>query len=100
VRASAETGWARSVGTVDTENLSDKTGLQPLEQVLGHSGEEVTVEISMTYPAASGCAGICPAALAGAPGRNYRAWLCPEKGWRLCDIALTGQVHIILGSKR
>jgi len=38
-RPSAETGGIRSVGTVDTENLSDGTGLQPLEQVLGHSRE-------------------------------------------------------------
>ena len=47
-RASAETGGTRSVGTVDTENLADGTGLQPLEQVLGHSGEKGTYEISMS----------------------------------------------------
>jgi hypothetical protein len=47
-RASAETGGTRSVGTVDTENLSDGTGLQPLEQILGHSREKGTYEIPMS----------------------------------------------------
>ena len=47
-RASAEVGCTRSVGTVDTENLSDGTGLQPLEQVLGHRGEKGACEISMS----------------------------------------------------
>jgi hypothetical protein len=45
-RASEAPGCTGSVGTVGTENLSDGTGLEPLEQVLGHRGQKGTYEIT------------------------------------------------------
>jgi len=42
-RASEALDWTGSVGTVGTKNLLDGAGLQPLEQVLGHSGQEGTL---------------------------------------------------------
>jgi hypothetical protein len=46
-RANEAPGCTGSVGTVGTENLSDGTGLEPLEQVLGHRGQKGTYEITV-----------------------------------------------------